>query len=226
MQAVILAAGLGTRMRPLTDMLAKPLLKVCGRPLLDYTFKALPDAISEVIVVIGYLGDQIKAYLGENFQGKAIRYVEQKALLGTANALFEAKSLLKARFLVFMADDIYAREDIEKCLEYEQAIMVKRIDSAGPGGKVELNEKGRLQNVVEGKNHQAGSFISIGVYLLTAKIFDYEPVKLLDREGEWGLPQTVAKMAHDIPVSVVEATRWIKITTPDDLLRAADVLFV
>ena len=112
MQAVILAAGLGTRMRPLTDAVAKPLLKIGDRPLLEYTFDALPDEIDEVIVVIGYLGEQIRTYLGEEFRGRKIKYVVQEKLEGTAKALWEAKSLLRERFLVLMADDIFAKKNI------------------------------------------------------------------------------------------------------------------
>lgn len=217
MQAVILAAGRGVRMRPLTDTTPKPLLKIGGRTLLDYSFDALPNEIDEVIIVIGYLGEQIRAYLGETFHGRRIKYVVQEKLEGTARALWEARSLLHDRFLVLMADDIYTKKDIEKCLAHEQAIMVMRTDTAGPGGKVSLNEKGGLEWVEEGKNHPAGSLVSIGAYLLSEKIFEYAPVKLTDREGEWGLPQTVSKMARDLPVAVVEATRWLKITEPKDL---------
>ena len=87
-----------------------------------------------------------------------------------------------------------------------------------------LNGKGELQDVVEEKNVPAGSLVSISAYVLSKRIFDYEPVKLPDREDEWGLPQTVAKMARDYPVAVVLATRWIKITTPEDLTLAGELL--
>lgn len=220
MQAVILAAGLGTRMRPLTNSVAKPLLKVGDRALLDYTFDALPDEVDEVIVVIGYLGEQIRSYLGDRFRGRVITCVVQKKLDGTAKALFEARPFLRGRFLVVMADDIYAKADIERCLTHERAILVMRSAAVGPGGKVTLGKDGSLLGVEEGKSHPARTLINVNVFVLTSEIFNFAPVKLNDREGEWGLPQTVVEMSKSYPVAVVEATRWIKITTPEDLASA------
>ena len=224
MQAVILGAGKGVRMRPLTLATPKPLLKVAGRTLLDYTFDALPDEVDEVIMVIGYLSEQIRAYLGDNFRRRRIRYVVQEKLEGTAKALWEAKPLLHSKFLVLMADDIYTKEDIEKCLAHEQAILVLKNPIAGPGGRIILNEKGELQDVKEERDVPKGTLVVIGAYLLTPNIFDYEPVKLTDREGEWGLPQTISAMARDCAVAVVEATRWQKITAPVDLSAAESAL--
>lgn len=224
MQAVILAAGLGTRMRPLTNTVAKPLLKIGKRALLDYTFDALPDEVDEVIMVIGYFGEQIKAYLGDNFRGKKIQYVVQNNLEGTAKALWEAKPLLKGKFVVLMADDIYAREDIEKCLQYEQAMLVMKSDRVGPGGNVTLNENGDLREVVEGNEHPAGSLISTNVFVLSLDFFKYPPLKKAAGSSEYGLPQTVVELSKDHPVSVVEASRWLKITTPEDLKIAEKLL--
>lgn len=211
-------------MNSLTGTTPKPLLKIAGRPLLDYSFDALPDEIDEVIVVIGYLGEQIKAYLGENFRSRRINYVVQKKLEGTAKALSEAKPLLKGKFLVLMADDIYAKSDIKKCVAHEQAILVMKNSRIGPGGRVLLDKQGKLQGVVEGKFNPAGALISTNAFVLDEQFFNYAPVKLTDREDEWGLPQTVSKMARDYPVAVVEATRWVKITTPDDLEVARTLL--
>lgn len=213
-------------MKPLTDTTPKPLLKVAGRTLLDYSFDALPDAVEEVIVVIGYFGEQIRKYLGENYQGRRIRCIEQKKLEGTAKALWEAKPLLHGKFLVLMADDIYSKSDIERCLAYEQAILVMRNEREGPGGRVLLDKEGKLQSVIEGTYNPAGALISANVFVLDERFFNYEPVKLTDREGEWGLPQTVSKMARDVPVAVVEATYWLKITTPEDLILAQNMLDV
>jgi len=224
MQAVILAAGKGVRMLPLTKKTPKPLLKIGKRVLLDYTFDALPDEVDEVIMVIGYRGEQIRAYLGTKFRQKKIRYVEQKTLEGTAKALWEAKPLLKGRFPVLMADDIYAREDIERCLRFEQAILVMKSDRVGPGGRVMLDRQGNLQEVIEGTTHPIGSLISANVFVLSSPFFMYPPLKKAADSTEYGLPQTVVELSKDHPVSVVVATRWIKITTPEDLTLAAHQL--
>src|SRR3989338_4000947 len=160
LQAVILAAGAGTRMRPLTNTVAKPLVTIAGRPLLDYTFDALPDEVGEVIMIIGYLGEQIRAYLGETYRGRSIRYVEQKNLDGTAKALWEAKPFLKGKFLVLMADDIYGKEDIEKCLRHKQAMLVFRQERESPGGEVVLDEKRRLLDVLEKKLITVGALVA------------------------------------------------------------------
>ena len=220
MQAVILAAGLGTRMKPLTDTVAKPLLKVGNRTLLDYTFGALPEDVTEVVVVVGHFGEQVRSYLGQNFRGRKITCVQQIKLEGTAKALWEARALLYERFVVLMADDIYLKADIARCLPHENAIMVMKSNRTGPGGRVYLDEKGSLTEIVEDREHPTGSLLSTNVFVLTPDIFEYEPIRLTDRQGEWGLPQTVVRMSKDHPVAVVEATHWLKITTPEDLKMA------
>ena len=77
MQCVIIAAGRGTRMRPLTDTTPKPLLKVCGKAVLDHIVEALPTQITELIIVTGYLGEQIREHCGEEFYVRPVTYLEQ-----------------------------------------------------------------------------------------------------------------------------------------------------
>lgn len=213
-------------MRPLTERAPKPLLRVHGRTLLDYTFAALPEEIDEVILVVGYLGEQIKKYIGDSFAGKKVRYIVQKKLEGTAKALHETRPIIRGRFLVMMADDIYARADIEKCLEHEQAMLVFRQERESPGGEVVLNEKSELCAVIEKKSIPAGTLVGTNVFVLKEEFFNYEPVKLTDREGEWGLPQTVVEMSKDYPVAIVLGTRWIKITSPEDLKMAESLIYL
>src|SRR3989344_5790276 len=124
MRAVILAAGEGLRMRPLTETKPKPMVEILGKPLLHHIFNALPDEVSEVILVTGYLEDKIKEYFGENFSGKKIKYVHQPKKLGTAQALWLARSLLAAeRFLMLYADDLQSKADIQKCPSQPRSIM-------------------------------------------------------------------------------------------------------
>ncbi len=100
MQAVILAAGKGLRMRPFTEQHPKPLVPVTGKPLIHYTLDTLPEAITEIIIVVGHLGDQIIENLGTSWHDKPITYVNQPDLSGTGNALLMAQDLLHSNFLV------------------------------------------------------------------------------------------------------------------------------
>src|SRR3989344_511325 len=127
MQAVILAAGKGTRMGDLTKNTPKPLLKIGNKTILEQTLESLPEEIEEVILVIGYLGEQIKNLIGGSFAGKKVTYVEQKELKGTADAIFECKDLLRGRFLVLMGDDLYNKRDLENLIKSPLAILVSEV---------------------------------------------------------------------------------------------------
>src|SRR3989338_8673122 len=102
MQAVILAAWLGTRMGQLTKDTPKPLLKIADKTLLEHNLTALPDEIDEVVLVVGYLDDQIRNFVGKKFLGKKITYVHQEKLRGTGHALSMCKGVVRDRFLVLM----------------------------------------------------------------------------------------------------------------------------
>lgn len=114
MQAVILAAGRGVRLRPLTLSVPKPLLKVGDMPIIAHTLNALPKECSEIIIVINYLGEQIKKYVGNSWRGCPVKYVQQKNLAGTGAALMSCEPYLKNDFIVLMGDDLYAARDIKK----------------------------------------------------------------------------------------------------------------
>jgi NDP-sugar pyrophosphorylase family protein len=92
MQAVILAAGRGTRMNELTTAVPKPMLEVAGRPLLEYKFDAMPEEIDEVVLIVRYLGDIVRRHFGTRWGDKHVTYVEQGDIEGTAGALWSAQS--------------------------------------------------------------------------------------------------------------------------------------
>src|SRR3989338_8468553 len=123
MQAVILAAGEGVRMRPLTLTTPKPLLEVAGKFLLRHIVEALPSEVDELVIVIGYLGDQIKNYCGTEFCGKKVSYVWQKEKTGTGKALFLCEPLVRGRFFMLYADDILGAEGLRECLKYYLSLM-------------------------------------------------------------------------------------------------------
>ena len=141
MQAVILAAGKGTRMRPLTYDMPKAMLPVKGKPVLEYTIDFLPEEIDEVIIVINHLGEQIKNYFGDEWKGRKIKYVVQEKLNGTGGAIHSCRNLIRGKFMVVMGDDLYHKNDLAKIAKEELAIMAKDLDNAERFGIFEIDEQ-------------------------------------------------------------------------------------
>ena len=96
MQAVILAAGKGTRMLPLTQTTPKPMLLVSGMPILARILEVLPSEITEVLIIVGYLSEQIEQYFGTTYNGRSLRYIQQAEPKGTYAALELAKPFITA----------------------------------------------------------------------------------------------------------------------------------
>src|SRR3989338_9615982 len=107
MQAVILAAGRGTRMEELTTAVPKPMLLVDGKTLLEHKLDALPDEIQEVVIIVGHLSDVIKMHYTSTYRGRTLTYVEQTELNGTAGAPWAAEGGFKNKIFFFYCDDIF-----------------------------------------------------------------------------------------------------------------------
>ncbi len=228
MQAVILAAGHGTRMEELTTDVPKPMLDVAGKPLLEYKLEALPDEITEVIIVTGYLGDVIKQHFGSSYIGKKILYAEQKDLNGTAGALWCAQPFLRDRFLVMMGDDIYARSDIEACIVTGDTwrLLVQQVPEMRRSGDVQLDADANIAAIIEGDRGATPGLASTNMFLLDTRLFSCPMVPKLEGSLEYGLPQTVMAATKSLGVRLgpVFTDQWIQITSPKDLTKAAEIL--
>jgi len=160
MQAVILAAGEGIKLKPLTENIPKCLIKVGKKTILEHTLSELPQSIKEVIIVVGRLKSQIKKQIGNHFANRAIRYVEQTEQLGTGHALFTAKDAIgDEKFVVLMGDNIYIKSDVESCLNQKLALLAKEIEAPERLGIVNV-ENGMLVNVIENPKLSAGSLVN------------------------------------------------------------------
>jgi len=223
MQAVILAAGKGTRLRPMTYHLPKPMIKVAGKNLLEHILDKLPQEIDEVILVINYLAEQIINHFGSEYQGKKITYIKQKKLLGSGKALFICQPVLYERFLVIHGDNIFAQQDIYNCLSNECCMLTKPINGKFSGGRIKLDSQGNLKDIVEGTHNRKNAMINAGLYVLNQQIFNYDLVPI--RGGkEFGLPQTIVKMSEDIPIKIETASFWLQVNNKQELDNASYIL--
>ena len=193
---------------------------VSGKNLIEWKLEALPEMIADIIIVIGYQGEQVREYFGDTWGGKSIRYVVQNELNGTAGALWAARGLLREKFLVMMGDDLYGKEDLLRMLEHDWAIGAKEIVRKEVGGEMIVNQDGTWGGINEQKHFVEHGFMNTGLYMLSRKLFEYDPVPISDSSLEFGLPHTLVILAKDIPVAMVKATKWLQVTTPEDLVRA------
>ncbi len=228
MQAVILAAGHGTRMEELTQAIPKPMLDVAGKPLLEYKFEALPGDIDEVVIVVGYLAHVIKGHFGSRYNDKRIVYVEQKEMNGTAGALWSAQSVLHDRFLVMMGDDIYTQEDVSACIADGDVwrLLVQETPELHRAGSIQLDENVLIADIIEGDKSREKGLASTNMYLLDTRIFSCPLVPKQPDSLEFGLPQTVVQGAKKLGIRFepVFTDKWIQITSPKDLVKAVEIL--
>jgi NDP-sugar pyrophosphorylase family protein len=218
MQAVIMAAGKGTRMRPLTYEIPKPMVKIQGRPILEYTLSCLPEEIEEVVMVINYLGRQIKDHFGNERQGRKLVYVFQEKLNGTGGAVRSCEGVLKSQFMVLNGDDLYYCKDLERMIAHPLALLTRQVDGPLVSAKVEVDQEGNLVEIREKVELSAGEMANTGACVLDRRVFSYPLVPI--GNAEFGLPQTVVKLAQDHPVKIVKATRWHPVGRPEELAAA------
>ncbi|OGG88980.1 hypothetical protein A2592_01615 [Candidatus Kaiserbacteria bacterium RIFOXYD1_FULL_42_15] len=222
MQCVILAAGKGTRLRPLTETIPKPLVLVAGKPLLDHIIDALPSAVDELIIVTGYLENKIKDYCGSEYKGRKVTYVHQEEQKGTAPALWLCKDLLKGRFLFMFADDIHGADDIARVASYSRAILTMPTKNPERFGIVVRHPDGTLAEFVEKPVHPPSNLASTGMMVLDTHIFEFELPK--ETNGEYYLTDVIAEYAKKYPIAVVEENLWIPIGYPEDIVWAEKIL--
>jgi bifunctional UDP-N-acetylglucosamine pyrophosphorylase/glucosamine-1-phosphate N-acetyltransferase len=224
MQCVILAAGKGTRLRPLTDNVPKPLVRVGGKALLDHIVESLPSAVDELIVVTGYLEDKIKAHCGKEYFGRKVTYVTQTEQKGTGHALWLCKEHINGRFLFMFADDLHGSQDIARATSYTRSMLTLSTNTPERFGIVVRHPDGTLAEMIEKPSNPPSNLASTGVMVLDEHIFKYELKN--EMNGEFYLTDVIAEYAKEYPIAVVEQSMWIPIGYPEDVESAEKLLAV
>ena len=220
MQAVILAGGKSTRMQPLTCTRPKPLLPLLDTTILEHNINELCGLVDEIIIVVGYLSEQIIDKVTHSYRSTPIRYIKQDEPKGTGHALWCAKGMLSKKFLVLNGDDVYAREDIERCLEYEHCVLASRRSDTERFG-VLVTKNGRVENVIEKPTredvgHKNVGLVNTGLYVLSQKVFDHN--FQTSARGEFELTDVI-KVLGDVAFREV-VLYWNAVSYPWNLLEA------
>ena len=224
MKAVILVAGDGRRMNPLTQTRPKAMLPVAGRPIIEHLMGGMLAAgVSEFIFIIGPNGQSIKDYFGDGRSfGVNIKYILQERPLGTAAALSLAEGSTAGSFLVACGDGIVRHTDIARLLEPGgNQLGVRTSTRPERFGAIEL-DNARVAHIWEKSPNPPSNMVCTGVYLFTSEIFDALSATPISERGEYELPDVINIMiGRGIQVGHVCLDSWREISYPWDLLDAS-----
>lgn len=220
---MILAAGEGKRMRPLTLTTPKPMLQIAGKTFLDRIFESLPPEVGEAVIIVRYLGEQIRAYCGATFHGRKIQYAEGSERGTTYSFLAARHFVSKERFLCIYGDELPDKDEVAACLKHHASILCFRVGDPWNHGVVALREDGFISAIEEKPSEPTSDLIADGVMVLNERIFACFPVAGF--RGEFYLTDMLNQFVKKEKVMAVVGTCAIGgISTPADIARVERLL--
>jgi bifunctional UDP-N-acetylglucosamine pyrophosphorylase/glucosamine-1-phosphate N-acetyltransferase len=229
MKAVVLAAGEGTRMRPLTSSVPKVMLPIANKPMLEHIVDAAIEAgIEGFVFITGYHEDTIKEYFGNGEKwGVTIHHVHQEEQLGTANAIACATGHVEGSFIVLNGDVLVSPSHIKRMIEREEdaVITVKKVENPSDFGVIETEED-RVSKIIEKPENPPTDLANAGIYLFRESIFELIEKTPLSPRGEYEITDSLQMLidsSDNVGYELLEE-EWIDIGRPWDLLDANKVL--
>ncbi|WP_323173744.1 UTP--glucose-1-phosphate uridylyltransferase AglF [Natrialba sp. PRR66] len=199
MQAVVLAAGKGTRLQPLTDDTPKALVDVDGRPIIEDVFdNLLAVGADELIVVVGHMKEQLITRYGDAYRDVPITYAHQREQLGLAHAILQVEPLVEDEFMLMLGDnvfranlgDVVARQREDRA---DAAFLVEQVpvEEASRYGVLDTNEYGEIVEVVEKPDDPPSNLVMTGFYTFTPAIFHACHLVQPSDRGEYELSDAI-----------------------------------
>lgn len=182
MRALLLAAGLGTRLRPITDTVPKCLVSIKGKPLLEYWLELLiNEGVHPVLINTHYHADKVSAYLETSIFKNMINTTYEETLLGTAGTLYANREFFGTETLMLVHADNLSRFDVKAFIhrhmirpsECEMTMMTFHTTEPSACGIVELNEQGVVKAFHEKVSNPQGNRANGAVYILEPTIFSF-----------------------------------------------------
>ena len=232
MDALIPAAGSGTRLGERTETQPKGLVEVAGQPLLAHIFETAIDAGAEkLVVVIGYEGAQIVDHFGDSFAGVPVTYVHQRERLGLGHAVLQAEPHIDGPFLLLNGDNVFAgsvapavsaasKENIDGVLAVEEVSVAK----ASTTGVLELDGD-RVTDLVEKPDDPPSTIVTTGCYVLPADVFHACELVQPSAEGEYQLSEAVGLLVRaGYDIETVRLGKRVNVNTSADVGQAAQLV--
>jgi UDP-N-acetylglucosamine diphosphorylase / glucose-1-phosphate thymidylyltransferase / UDP-N-acetylgalactosamine diphosphorylase / glucosamine-1-phosphate N-acetyltransferase / galactosamine-1-phosphate N-acetyltransferase len=228
MQAVILAAGKGSRVYPFSLEKPKPLIEVANKPLLVHNLDQLLGIVDEVILIVGYKKDLVMDYLGDRYHNIKIKYVIQEEMLGTGHAVALAEKHITGKFIVMNGDDLFSRKDILNIIKFENCILLQEKENASAFGVVEV-EGGLVTNFIEKPKDKLdlskSNLVNTGMYCFTPYVFPILRLLKKSERGEYEVTDAVKEIArlHKMHYQIVQGF-WLPVGYPWHILEANEIV--
>lgn len=232
MQALILAGGKGTRLRPLTVYTPKPIVPICNRPFLLYQIDTLRRAgVTDITLSLSYQPEKIEQQLGDGSEfGVKLKYTVEPQPMGTAGAYKFAEDLIREPTVVFNGDiltDLDLKAVIRQHTERKAvaSIVLTPVEDPSAYGVVETEDDGRVRRFLEKPKADETSCrnINAGTYILEPKVLDFIPAGE-NHSFEYGLFPKLLENGEPFFAHIPQRTYWIDIGTPIRYLQAHDDL--
>jgi len=223
MKAIILAAGEGKKMLPLTYTRAKAMLPLANKPMLEYLLIELRKAgIEQFLFIVGYYSEGVREYFGSGERWRVrIEYVTQERQLGTADALRRAQGLIDDKFLLSPGDVVVKGEDILKLLNGDGFVMGLIKAEYIQGEAVVEVQGSRVVQIRAEVKEDASNLVNAGIYLLTPDIFSAILSTPLSPRGEYELPDSLQLLINQgYPIFYEIMSSGLDLSHPWDLLEA------
>lgn len=224
MKAVILAAGLGTRMKPLTDTVPKPMLKILNKPILEYTLKAVHDYVDEIIIVVGYKSEVIKDYFKDNYRNVPITYIEQPEQLGTGHAVLCAAPFIKDKFILIPGDDFIQPSLIENLTKHNLAVAAVKVENPKSFGIIEVKDD-YIIGFEEKPSNPKSNIASTAIWVMNKKLLDIMKSLPKSPRGEYEITDALRELikTEKVYCEIVDSG-WMPIGYPEDLNKVEKYL--
>lgn len=227
MKAVVLAAGEGSRMRPLTYTRPKVMLPVANKPIMEHLLIEIKKAgINEVIIIVGYHDEQVREYFGDGSRwGVDIEYCTQRRQMGTADAVRMVENLVDGNFLMLNGDVIVSEKEIAPIINRNQNTMtVIEVEDTEDLGLVEVSGE-KVVRIYEKVEKPPSNLANTGLYMFTPEIFEAISQTSKSQRGEYELTDSLQIMINSgIDVLFQKIENWLDISYPWDLLPANELL--
>jgi len=234
MKAVVLAAGEGTRLRPLTEDKPKGMVEVNEQPILSHCFDELVDMdVDELIVVVGYLKQRIIDHYGDEYRGVPITYAHQREQNGLAHALLTVEEYIDDDFMLILGDNVFNAnlQDVVRRQQEDRAdaaFLVEEVpyDEADRYGVCVTNDYGEITDVVEKPDDPPSNLVMTGFYTFTPAIFHACHLVQPSNRGEYEISEAIDLLIQSgRTIDAIPIDGWrVDVGYPEDRDQAEELL--